>query len=359
MKFFTIPKHSQNLCMNIGLLALSGATLMACVDEPVRRPRTSSNGEPEVKAKYEPSKASLSASVTTKSVDGIVKGDYPALTLSFTGADAAQVYRCAASYKLIYGNGLQELSKLSKSDPEYPRAAKDAFLRVRTEGSYCELLKSNIEGPTPSTVNDYGAQSGHFYYVINPCVTSGSSLTGSGGCSYNLQITEPLQYSNTRTKAEIDILSSMYASEGELYALFKEIQNNTEAANQISTTCVLDEADRKYAETRTRGLIGLVMAIAKPVMTALIPGVGGILATAVDGIVKLKQQQSAAMAAANAQDKGCPEAAARLKLASELIGQVDAASQKVLEQRQKLHEMDQQYASVEAELNALKSGTIK
>ncbi|MEY4065776.1 MAG: hypothetical protein RIR26_1984 [Pseudomonadota bacterium] len=361
MKTNIIPIRSKTQWLCAIALAIATSTLIACVDEPVRRPRSGDpgNGDGSVKTKFDPSKGSITASVTTKSVDGIVKGDYPALTLSFSASDSAQVYRCGASYKLVYGNGIQELTKLSKSDPEYPRAAKDAFLRLRTEGSYCELVKSNMEGPTPPTVNDYGAQSGNFYYVINPCVTSSSSLSGSGGCSYDLQITETLNYVNTRTKDEIEILSNMYASEGELYALFKEIQSTTEAANQIRTTCVLDEADRQFAEAHSRGLLNLVMAIAKPVMSALVPGVGTILATAVDGIVKLKQAQSAAISAANAQDKGCPEAAARSQRVAELIGQVDAVSQKVLEKRQKLHEMDQQYANVERDLNALKSGSTK
>ena len=345
-------KQSQFSLMPLASWAAMTTSLFSvgCVDAP-KPTKMESNLTPSgAAAKYDISKASLSASVEKREQSGIAKGEYPSITLTLSGAAYAEVWRCGASFKLVYGNGLQELSAVSKSDPDYRSIAKEAFDRMRTSGSDCTAISIDASSPQ---INDYGAQSGNFYYVINPCVSGASSTTGRGGCSYALQLTPPMQYTNTRAKGEVEILSGMYQAEGLLYTHFKEMERTLVSANAIATTCVLDEADRLYAQTRMGGLIKLVTAIAGPVVNALVPGVGAVLTTAVNAIVNLKQQQSTVF------NSDCPAAQAKLKDYQDLVGKVDEIAQGVLAQRQKLSQLDADYASVDKEIEKLKSSLSK
>jgi hypothetical protein len=298
----------------------------------------------------DPRKANATATVETREQTGIAKGAYPSLTMTLNGADYAEVWRCGASFKLVYGNGLKELSSVSKSDPEYTSIAKEAFERMRTQASDCEAISINASSPQ---INDYGARSGRFYYVINPCVSASNSSTGSRGCSYALQITSPLEYTNTRTKAEVEILSGMYQAEGAMYALFNEMKDTIEAMNAIATTCVLDEADRIAAAQRNAGWMKLITNVAGTVVNALVPGVGTLLSTAVTGIIGLQQQR------ATAANFDCPGAKDKQVRYDELSAQVSTIAKEVLEKRQKLAQLDAQYASVDKELTALKSSLAK
>ncbi|MEN9528718.1 MAG: hypothetical protein RI932_591 [Pseudomonadota bacterium] len=349
MKTFNPSKPFFGVRTGWAALATS-ALLVACVDAPSAPPRPPNNLSPSSTVKLDPRKASATAAVETREQSGIAKGAYPSLTMTLNGADYAEVWRCAASFKLVYGNGLQELSKLSKTDPEYSRIAKESFERMRTEGSSCEAIATNASTPQ---VNDYGARSGKFYYIINPCVSASNSSTGNGGCSYSLQVTSPLEYTNTRTKAEVDILNGMYQAEGSMYALFNEMKDTIESMNAIATTCVLDEADRIAAAQRNAGWMKLISSVAGTVVNALVPGVGTLLSTAVNGIISLKQQQ------ATAANFDCPGAKDKQVRYDELSAQVATIAQQVLEKRQKLAQLDAQYASVDKELTALKSSMAK
>lgn len=333
---------------------------IACVDSSALKRKSNSNlgGEsgPAAAAgggsgaKYNPLKASASASMGEREFAGIAKGAVPTLTLSLSGADYAEIWRCNANYKLVYGNGQTELASLSKSDPDYQSTAKEAFERMRTEGSYCTSIAPESR---LAQVNDYGARSGQFYYIINPCVSKESSSTGRAGCSYALQVTEVMEYANTRTREEIKILNDMYIAEGEIYSLFHEMKQTIESANAISTTCVLDEAERLAAEQHRMGFMKIFSSVGSVLLNALVPGVGAVLSTGLNTLMSLKQQQSMVF------NSDCPAAAAKIAYYQELSGKVQDAAAGVLEKRQKLHQLDQQYASVEKELSALKSSMNK
>ncbi|MBM3381291.1 MAG: hypothetical protein FJY29_02505 [Betaproteobacteria bacterium] len=346
-----INQRSVGLSLRTGWVAVAAAVLLvACVDTPPPTRKSSNLAPSGAAVKMDPRKANATASVETREQTGIAKGAYPSLTMTLNGADYAEVWRCAASFKLVYGNGLKELSSVAKSDPEYTRIAKESFERMRTEGSSCEAISINASTPQ---INDYGARSGNFYYVINPCVSASNSSTGAGGCSYALQITSPLTYTNTRAKAEVEILSGMYQAEGNMYALFNEMKDTIESMNAIATTCVLDEADRIAAAQRNAGWMKLISSVAGAVVNTLVPGVGTLLDAAVKGIIGLQQQR------ATAANFDCPGAKDKQARYDELSAQVATIAQEVLEKRQKLAQMDAQYAAVDKQLAELKSSLAK
>jgi len=331
------------------LLSCCGALLAAstaCTD--IQSPKkTDFNGNSSPKGtKLDPSKAQVTATLSTKPMDGYPKGSIPTLSLTFSNANSTNVYRCGASFELMYGNGIQKLSDVSKSDPNYLEYAKDAFGRMRTNGSDCVQIGVGNE---LNVVNDYGAQTGDFYYIVNPCVTADQSTTNREDCSFQLAITEPIQYTNTRAQAEVDILNTFLKAEGELYAHFKEMEALDTEIVSIQTTCVLNEADRQLVETRSKAMFGLITTIATKVIDGLAPGVGSALGTAVNALIQLKE----AGKQPNIGD-ACPAAVSKVERYNELQGDVDAIAIRVMEERKKLHSLDSAYKDVTDQLNKLK-----
>lgn len=326
------------------VLILLGASGCTDIQSPKKTEYRGSETSPA--AKFDPSKASVSVELKTEPMKGYPKGNVPALSLALANSNYTEVFRCGASYELKYGNGLQKLTDVPESDPSYSEYAKDAFARMRTHGSDC--VRVGV-GNSLNIVRDYGAQSGNFYYIVNPCVTSEQSTTSRHDCSYQLAITKPIQYTNTRAQAEVDILSTFLDAEGALYAHFKEMEALTVSITAIETTCVLDEADRQLVAARSQALMGIVKTVATTVINGLAPGVGTALGAVVDALGKLK--------AAGAQPNigsTCPQAVTKMERYKELEGQVNTIATRVIEARKELHHLDSTYADVTKELNELK-----
>jgi hypothetical protein len=348
-------KHNANPHLYpkyITLPACLGAVLIlaaACTDIQSPKP-TNFNGNNTIsEAKLDPSKAQVTASLKTDAMQGYPKGSIPTLSLTFTNSNHTEVFRCGASYELKYGNGIQKLKDVPQSDPNYLEYAKDAFGRMRTAGSDC--VKIGV-GNSLNIVRDYGAQSGDFYYIVNPCVTGDQSTTNRQECSYQLAITEPIQYTNTRAEAEVEILNTFLKAEGQLYANFKEMEALNTSIIAIQTTCVLNEADRKVVEARSQAIMGIIKTVATTVVNALAPGVGTALGAVVDALGSLKKAGAAGVP--NIGD-ACPAAVTKMERYKELEGEVNTIAARVIEARKELHSLDAAYADVSKQLDELRS----
>lgn len=345
-------KPNRRIRNGIGLscTTLAFALVAACTDvQTPKGPKQSQMGVSSA-AKFDPSKAAVSVEFKTESMEGYPKGSVPTLSLAFTGANSTEVFRCGASYEMKYGNGVQKLSDLSPSDPSYQESAEDAFKRLRTATSDCIMIGV---GNSINRVRDYGAQSGEFYYVVNPCVTSEQSTTARAGCSYRLAITKPVTYTNTRAQAEVEILNTFLKAEGDLYANFKEMEALAVAINSISTSCVLDEAERKLVAQRSQALMSLVKTVATTVINGLAPGVGTALGAVVDALGNLRK------AGLPNAESSCPDAVTKTKRYQELEANVTAIATRVIEARKELHALDSAYTNVDAELSKLKEIAAK
>ena len=341
------PAPKAKLCLQFAVVLLP-ALLAACNEQvPPRRPAGSNLTAAQ--AQMDPNKASITATAATKRFEGL-KGDVPVVTLAFSGADTAEVWRCSSRFNLVYGNGLQKLAELPKSSPEYRSSAKDAFTRMRGELSSCRAIS---RGTTGNTVTDYAATNGSFYYVINPCVSKEASTTSSSACSFDLSITPPIEYKNTRTDYEIEVLGGLTDAEGRLYGNFNSMRRAAEEANASMTSCVLEEAGKRAAQAQLFGLIKVVSAVAlTPLVNGLVAGVGTLLNEAVNKVLGMAAPQQITQIE-------CPAARVSMEFYNELQGKTVQLATEVLEARRKLAELDGQYVSVEKELATLKKGQNK
>ncbi|MFZ9519389.1 MAG: hypothetical protein ACO3A4_02830 [Silvanigrellaceae bacterium] len=337
-------KSANGRCLGGFAFAFLLASQVACVDNPTTKPKGSSL---TAQSLMDPNGASATVSSATKRFDGL-KGDVPVVSISYGGADSAEVWRCRASFSMVYGNGLQKLSDLPKSSPEYRAAAAEAFKRMRGEVSACRAIAS---ATTAQTVTDYAATEGKFYYIVNPCVSAASSTTKQAGCSFALEITPVIDYKNTRTDFEVEVLSGLSSAEGRLYGNFNSMRRAAEEANTSYAACVEQEAADRARQAQIMGLIKIVSAVVvTPLVNGLMAGVGTALNGAINEILgKAAPQQIMQI--------DCPAAKIKLEQYNQYQSQTVQIMKEVLEARTKLSEFDSQYASVEKELTALKSGS--
>jgi len=343
MSMKQIDKTQTNPLTKLLPLPLFMLSLAACVDAPA--PRRAQTGNLTTQSLMDPTRASAKVSAATKRFEGL-KGDVPVVTIAFGGADSAEVWRCRASFEFVYGDGLQKLSDLPKSSPDYRTAAEEAFKRMRGDVAACRAIAPNT---TAQTVTDYAATDGNFYYVVNPCVSQAASATSKQGCSYDLEITPSIEYRNTRTANEIAVLSEMMTAEGRLYGNFNSMRRAAEEANESLTLCTLNEAIRRASQAQLFGLIKLVSGLVlTPVVNGLMAGVGTALNGAINKLLEMAAPQQITQVE-------CPEARSKMEFYTQLQGQTVELAKGVLEARNKLSELDSQYANVEKELATLKS----
>ncbi|NBO37400.1 hypothetical protein EBU99_02325 [bacterium] len=329
-------------------LALALA-LIACVDGPPSK-QTPKSSNLDSNKKMDPTSAQVVVQAAAKKLDGIANGDVPVLTLTYQGADSAKVFRCSSRYVLVYGNGIDKLSDLPKSSPDYAWAAKDAFERIGGNSSSCSLIAPATSG---ATITDFAAKSGSFYYVINPCVSSETSTSGRQGCSNKIEVTPTIEYTNTRLDAEIRVLQTMYSVEGQLYGNFNAMRRAIEEANEAQVNCVLQEAARRAYQQQLFGLIKLVTTIATPVIFGVTSGVGTALTGAVNSLLTMATPKQMT------QQPECPQAKVKVDFYDQLAAKTQSLAADVLTARQELFQLDSHYANVEKEIAQLKAANYK
>jgi hypothetical protein len=317
----------------------------ACTNEPA--PYKSNISNPRVL--FNPMNATASVRAETKNLESL-KGDVPVLYIAFGNSNSADVYRCKSSYSLVYGNGLQKLSSLSKSTEEYRSAAKDALRRMTGDLSSCRVVAN---ATTAQTVTDFAATDGKFYYIINPCVTKESSTTKQASCSYMLELTEPIEYVNTRTAYEIEVLSKLTSAEGALYGSFNSMRRALEEAQESKTNCVLQEAAERASQAQLTGMLKVVSTVAlAPLVNGFIAGVGTFLDEAVGTLLGMAAPQQIT-------EIKCPAFTEKIEYYNELQAKAVQVTKEVLEARIELSRTDAHYQSVEKQLLILKNNNIK
>lgn len=345
MRITKKEKSLQGATAVLLYLPILALNFTACVDAPA--PRRTQPGNLITQSLLDPANASATVTAAPKRFEGL-KGDVPVVTIVFGGADSAEVWRCRANFELVYGDGLQKLANLPKTSSEYRAAAEEAFKRMRGDVAACRAIAPST---TAQTVTDYAATDGSFYYIVNPCVSQASSITKKQGCSYNLEITPKIEYRNTRTAGEIEVLTELMTAEGRLYANFNNMRRAAEEANESMTTCILNEASRRAAQAQLSGLVKLVSGLAlAPMINGLMTGVGTALNGALNQMLDMAVPQEI-------DDIECPQAQVNSDYYSELQGQTVELAKGVLEARNKLSELDSQYANVEKELATFKSNS--
>ena len=148
-------------------------------------------------------------------IDGVA---VPFLEMEMIGADFVQVLRCAGSYRLetLTGQSFEEAAK-SYQSTSLMRGAWDKAWNDRTS---CKVVGEHIiSGKYP----DLAADSGVYYYVVNPCVSKTRSISRRNECSYNLVRSKDFEYKSQLEARVRDKAVEMAAAESSLMGLLNEM----------------------------------------------------------------------------------------------------------------------------------------
>jgi hypothetical protein len=134
-------------------------------------------------------------------------------------ADYVQVLRCADSFSAVTPDGTP-ISKLPTTDATRADKMRWAWQNAAGSNLNCRYVGTRI---VRTTIPDLAAESGNFYYLINPCVSKSRSKSQREECSYNLAITESITYENNLEPLFLAAAKELSDAEGELSGNYIEL----------------------------------------------------------------------------------------------------------------------------------------
>lgn len=115
----------------------------------------------------------------------------PEVRVQKKDADYVKIMRCRDTYILRNSVGYS-MDQIRDSFNKYDDL-KDMWALALNDRHECRLVNERMSG---EKYLDIAAKTGSFYYVINPCLSAKRSITGREECSFNLQMSSPLSYTN-------------------------------------------------------------------------------------------------------------------------------------------------------------------
>lgn len=192
--------------------------------------------------------------------------EFPYLEVQFDGANFVKVLRCPAAYRHSYD---AFVSTASYEDP---------FGDMRYEAFWLQAAQFSVSGcvymgthVVREQIFDLAAPTGHWFYLLNPCVSQGFSLSTKEECSHRLVASAELDFvsiahENVRNDAhEVD------AFEAQALALRDAMLNSTQqiaaelkycekSAAIAAHNAAVDNAWRASAGAVIGGVVGFVLA---------------------------------------------------------------------------------------------------
>ena len=115
----------------------------------------------------------------------------PMLEIDKKNADFVKILRCSSNYEFIDVTGTA-ITKIVEERARY-EGSKDAWALAIADYRSCKVIGEQIWSPS---YLDLSAKTGSFYYVVNPCITKKQSSTKKEECSFNLERTENIKFTN-------------------------------------------------------------------------------------------------------------------------------------------------------------------
>ena len=343
--------------LKIRVTALSLASLFlfsACspvpkVPEKIQpRPTQPPSKDQKVNTNAKLAEVLVAAAPYTKAVNEGSDLEVPAVDVTLTNADYVKVLRCKQGKKFLTDTGND--AKNIASDPK----GKEDELRwvwssATRHGSGCEFVGTQLAG---STILDYAANSGAYFYIVNPCifdknlVNSGSENGPSTNCSHRLQFSEDIVYTSKFNEAVIKKLGELAAAESALTGSFMRLQSLAKNSQQH-----LDQCDEAYREDLARqsffkGLISIIGGVIGGV-------VGGLVTGGVGAMKGFKTGMGLGMALAGRSPDlkfECHEYDDYITTIQQVIGETDAKIQGALKLREELYDLNKEFAKIDKKI---------
>lgn len=236
-------------------------------------------------AMYDPDNAKLmgfTGAVSMEALEGADGVSVPTIKIEKKGATFVSVLRCKSDYEVKSSTGvkLEALDEFSKYDD-----MKWIWNKATGDPSNCKFVGTHIRR---DRIQDIAANSGAYFYLINPCVSKERSLSGREDCSNDL-------YKTTDVTYESQLRENFTREASKLSSLEIEVGGASENIKMLAEVIMAEqEACEKVAAIKAsnmsffRGIASLAGAVIGGVVGSIMGGPIGAVkgATSFMGIAR-------------------------------------------------------------------------
>lgn len=125
--------------------------------------------------------------------------EFPYLEVIFDGANFVKVMRCPLDYRQTF----EEFKRNHSYDDVFATVKYEAFWTqsAHNDRTGCVYMGTHV---VREQIFDVAAPTGHWFYLLNPCVSKEFSLSQKEGCSHRLVASEGLDYVSTAHQNAIE-----------------------------------------------------------------------------------------------------------------------------------------------------------
>jgi hypothetical protein len=262
----------------------------------------------------------------------------PSLRFQVSEQGYAQVLRCHKSY-VFQGPLGEDLSELSSK--ELRKWAWYEAWESREQGC---LVTSTKQVGEPFL--DLTADSGSFYYILNPCQSREVDGIKSESCSYDLVFSKSIKFENTASKEFLNVAKQVADAESSVVGGFSRMRYFANLISERTRECEEQQAMREAGQGFLKGITTLL---------AMGTGafVGGIVSGGVTGIQGAKAGLALARKLFAAPTPGvaeCVPAEALKTHAAQNLLHLEESVRNVLALRVQLSSLNQSYAQIDKKI---------
>lgn len=151
----------------------------------------------------------------------------PVLTMSFKGNDFVQILRCDTSFRPT------AVAKLGSGREEKKWMWYDAIGNIK----HCRFAARRA---TSREFQDIAANNGHFFYIVNPCISQTLSQKGIEQCSFHLAVTESISFEQTMSAAFLEKAGELETAEDQFNQAILQLNYLSQRLLNISQQCTVD-----------------------------------------------------------------------------------------------------------------------
>ncbi|MBP6216985.1 MAG: hypothetical protein KA436_00185 [Oligoflexales bacterium] len=173
---------------------------------------------------------------------------FPIISIDKRNSDYVEIMRCNGSYSLNTLTGAKTNNQKEIDIDEL----KWAWTLALSDYRHCKLVS---EFTTQKTYTDISADTGNFYYVINPCISKEHSLTKRAACSYRFEKSEKFDFVNKFKEKVREKSFELANAESELTGYMYQVQMLSKNLESALASCEMRIAHDDRLNSVKRGLI--------------------------------------------------------------------------------------------------------
>lgn len=211
-------------------------------------------GPDSLKLDPKTAKLSLLDEITLK--ESWMVRDYtaPSIELNLEIGDFLRVIRCRQSYQLRAPINLSPIFSEDLSLTSSKQDAKWAWEQAWEDRDSCQIVSSNLRS---GRFEDLAAPTGHWYYVMNPCVSRENSSTYQESCSHDLVRTDVVEH-HSELEEEIRQLSNkLLFAQSELKGMLQRASELSRFLSENMEACENWVAEKNRVVSIRKGLLSL------------------------------------------------------------------------------------------------------